>query len=417
MIILRFLVPLSALALVSCGDLLPGAPDESSVLEGPIEGLSPQQLSQFAQGDTEFSRTLGAPDGLGPVFVAQSCVACHAGDGKGHPLFNLSRFGRSGPTGFDPMRFAGGPQLQHRAVQRYVAEVVPVGATGVAVFMPPAVTGLGYLEAVDDNTLLALQDPDDTDGDGISGRVQLLAEDDLIVAVTAFDAVASDGPPSRGQAIDGRYIGRFGKKGVAVNLLHQAATAYHQDMGLTTELIPHDIFNPQVGAFATDTVPDPEVPASVLDAVTFYLRTLRAPPRRGRDDAAVMAGEAAFSAIGCAGCHLPSLRTGVSPIGPLNQVVFQPYTDLLLHDMGPELDDGYTEGTALTSEWRTAPLWGVGLAAASQGGQMRLLHDGRATSFRDAIRYHGGEGAASRAAFDGLSADEQEQVIRFLESL
>jgi CxxC motif-containing protein (DUF1111 family) len=413
----RLVTLLAATFLAACSDLLPGAPDDTAVLEGPIEGLSPAQLASFAQGDAEFSRIFASTDGLGPVFVAQACISCHAGDGKGHPLFNLSRFGRAGDTGFDPMRFAGGPQLQNRAVQRYVAEVIPAGVTGVAIFTAPAVTGLGFLEAVDDTTLLALADPDDQDGDGISGRVQMLAEDDLIVAVTAFEAIAADGPPSRGQPINGRYIGRFGKKGIAVNLIHQAATAYHQDMGLTTDLIPDDIFNPQVGTFATDTVPDPEVPASVLNAVTFYLRTLRAPPRRGRDDPEVMAGEAAFQRIGCASCHLPSLRTGVSSIGPLNQVEFQPYTDLLLHDMGPELDDGYTEGIALTSEWRTAPLWGLGLAASSQGGQMHLLHDGRAPGFRDAIRFHGGEGAASRAAFDALTADEQEQVLRFLESL
>jgi CxxC motif-containing protein (DUF1111 family) len=111
------------------------------------------------------------------------------------------------------------------------------------------------------------------------------------------------------------------------------------------------------------------------------------------------------------------LRTGTSPIGPLHLVEFHPYTDLLLHDMGPELDDGYTEGVALTSEWRTAPLWGVGLAAASQGGRMHLLHDGRAGGFREAIELHGGEASASRAAFRALAPGEQDQLFRFLESL
>jgi CxxC motif-containing protein (DUF1111 family) len=124
-----------------------------------------------------------------------------------------------------------------------------------------------------------------------------------------------------------------------------------------------------------------------------------------------------FAQAGCARCHTPVLRTGVSPIGPLNQVEFHPYTDLLLHDMGPELDDGYTEGIALTSEWRTAPLWGIGLAATAQGGRMHLLHDGRVTGLREAIELHGGEASASRAAVRAFTPEQQEQLFRFLESL
>jgi CxxC motif-containing protein (DUF1111 family) len=172
-----------------------------------------------------------------------------------------------------------------------------------------------------------------------------------------------------------------------------------------------------VGTFASDDVADPEVGSSTVSAVVFYLKTLRPPPRRNAGDPDVLAGEALFGTIGCAGCHHPVLRTGAASIGPLHQVEFHPYTDLLLHDMGAELDDGYTEGVALTSEWRTAPLWGVGLAAASQGGRMHLLHDGRAAGFREAIELHGGEAAASRARFRALDAGEQEQLFRFLESL
>ena len=116
-------------------------------------------------------------------------------------------------------------------------------------------------------------------------------------------------------------------------------------------------------------MPDPEVGSSTVSAVVFYLKTLKPPPRRNPQDPDVLAGEAHFAAVGCAGCHVPTLRTGASPLAPLHQADFHPYTDLLLHDMGPELDDGYTEGIALTSEWRTAPLWGVGLASAAQGGR------------------------------------------------
>lgn len=406
---------LCATALVACDSLLPSGPNSKNILEGPIDGLTRAQLATHIKGDGEFSRVFSPANGAGPLFVATACASCHVGDGKGHPVFNLTRFGRMGPGGFDPMRAFGGPQIQNRAILGYVGEVVPDGATGVAVFNAPAVTGLGLLEAVDDTTLLRLADSSDADGDGISGRVQLLDENDLLVEVTSLEAFLDEGVPTRGVPIGGKYIGRFGKKGVSVNLLHQTVTAYHEDMGLTTDLIITDVFNRQVGNFASDDVPDPEVFSSTVSAVVFYLKTLRPPPRRDGPD--VPAGEALFTQIGCASCHLPTLRTGASPIAPLHQVEFHPYTDLLLHDMGPELDDAYTEGVALTSEWRTPPLWGIGLAHTAQGGTMHLLHDGRAKSLREAIGFHGGEGAASRAGFNALTAAEQERLLRYLESL
>lgn len=411
----------SALVLVvvlaGCDAFLPSSPAGDSVLDGTVDGLTGAQLAAFSRGDEEFNRIFGPSDGAGPLFVASSCGACHVGDGKGHPVFNLTRFGRMVGGVFDPMRALGGPQVQNRAILRYIAEVVPGGVTGMSVFTAPSVTGLGFLEAVDDSTLLRLADPDDGDGDGISGRVQLLDEDDLIVEVTSLDGVANEGGPTRGVPIDGKYIGRFGKKGVTVNLLHQTVTAYHQDMGLTSSLVPEDLFNRQVGTFASDDVPDPEVGSSTVSAVVFYLKTLKPPPRRNPQDPDVLAGETHFAAVGCARCHLPTLRTGSAPLAPLHQAEFHPYTDLLLHDMGTELDDGYTEGVALTSEWRTAPLWGIGLASAAQGGRMHLLHDGRAKSLIEAVDFHGGEGAASRAAFRELSPEQREQVVRFLESL
>ena len=410
-------VVLLGLGLAACDALLPSLPRDEEVLDGPIDGLNGAQLATFAKGDEQFNRVVSAAEGTGPLFVATACGSCHAGDGKGHPVFNLTRFGRMGAGGFDPMRALGGPQIQNRAVPGYIAEVVPIGATGVSVFTAPAVTGMGLLEAVDDTTLLKLADSTDADGDGISGRVQLLDENDLLAEVTSLEAVVADGGPARGLLIAGKYIGRFGKKGVSVNLLHQAVSAYHEDMGLTTDLIPTDLFNRQVGNFASDDVPDPEILSSTVGAVVFYLKTLKPPPRRNANASEVLAGEALFAQVGCASCHTPTLRTGATAIAPLDRVEFHPYTDLLLHDMGPELDDGYTEGIALTSEWRTAPLWGIGLAAASQGGSVHLLHDGRAKSLVDAIGFHGGEGAASRAAFSALTPAERALLIRFLESL
>ncbi len=368
-------------------------------------------------GDAEFARVFSAADGLGPVFVATSCEACHVGDGKGHPLFNITRFGRDTVGGFDQMRAFGGPQLQDRAVLGYIAEVLPNAATGVARFTAPAVTGLGYLEAVDDTTLLNLEDPTDNDADGISGRVQLVDATDLLARVVSLEAIATEGPPTRGTLVGGKYIGRFGKKALAVNLLQQVVTAYHEDMGITSDFIPDEIFNPQVGAFTGDAVPEPEVAASVVNAVTFYIKTLKVPPRRNTSDPDVIAGQVLFDNGPCASCHLPELTTGASSLPALHRVTFRPYTDLLLHDMGPELDDGYTEGRATSAEWRTAPLWGIGLAARSQGGSMHLLHDGRAKSIPEAVQFHGGEGAASRTWFNALSDVQRRRLIAYLMSL
>ncbi|MEX2181619.1 MAG: di-heme oxidoredictase family protein [Gemmatimonadaceae bacterium] len=409
---------LTATLVSACDAVLPGAPEAVDELAGTVPGLSGPQTAMHFAGDAEFARVFGAADGLGPIFVAASCESCHVGDGKGHPLFNITRFGRDTPGGFDPMRATGGPQLQDRAVLGYLAESVPVGATGVARFTAPIVTGLGYLEAVDDTTLLNLEDPTDANADGISGRVQLIEASDLLAEVVSLEAIATDGPPSRGMLIDGQfYIGRFGKKALSVNLLQQVVTAYHQDMGITSDLIPHEIFNPAVGPFTGDGAPEPEVPASVVNAVTFYIKTLKAPPRRNVSHPDVIAGQVLFDNGPCASCHLPQLTTGASSLAALDRVTFAPYTDLLLHDMGSELDDGYTEGRATTSEWRTAPLWGIGLSARFQGGSMHLLHDGRAKSIPEAVQFHGGEGAGSRTWFNGLTDVQRRQVIAYLMSL
>lgn len=402
--------------LTACGPIVPAAPSDDEVLDGTIPGLTGPQIATHIAGDREFSRTFSSVEGLGPIFVASACASCHVGDGKGHPVFNLTRFGRSVVGGFDPMRDRGGPQVQPRAVLNYLAESVPTGATGVSIFTAPSVSGLGFLEAVDDSTLITLADPDDADGDGISGRLQLIEPSEFLAEIARLDQLF-EGDPTRQRPIDGRYIGRFGKKASAINLLHQTVTAYQQDMGLTTDLLPDDPINPLAGPFAGDDAADPEVSTNIVANVVFYLKTLKVPPRRGADDAEVRLGEGVFGQIGCAKCHVPALRTGASSFAPVDRKVFHPFTDLLLHDMGPDLDDGYTEGRALTSEWRTAPLWGLGLAEQAQGGRMFLLHDGRARSLREAIEYHGGEGAASRSAFRSLPPDRQELLLAYLRSL
>ncbi len=409
-----------ALLLAGCDQLTPSAPDVSQELAGLVDGLSRPQRALHLQGDAEFARVFSPSDGLGPVFVAASCESCHVGDGKGHPLFRITRFGRegtgsSGPV-FDPMSSDGGPQLQDRAIQGYIAEKIPSTSTGIAGFIAPAVSGLGFLDAVDDTTLMKLADPNDANSDGISGRLQLLEPTELHAAVIAQEVLSGAGS-ARGTLVGGRHIGRFGKKAQAINLLQQVVGAYHQDMGITTDLIPIEIYNPQVGAQARDAVPEPEVTSPVVDAVVFYMKTLKVPPRRNAQGADVVAGEQLFRASQCAQCHLPDLTTGESPIAALSRKLFHPFTDLLLHDMGPDLNDGYTEGSATNAEWRTAPLWGLGLAAGAQGGTARLLHDGRATSIEQAISFHGGEGAASRTWFNALTPEQRRQLLAYLRSL
>lgn len=391
--------------LSGCSGILPGEPDEDSVLAGPLEGLPFEQLAAHLEGDEQFAKIFGTAEGLGPVFVSNSCESCHIGDGKGHPLTTLTRFGRYEAGQWNPLIERGGPQLQDRSIAGYPPETVPPEATGIARFTPPAVTGLGFLAAVPDAALLTLSDPNDVDGNGISGVPNYIDPPDF------FEPAAAHIPSGN------KYIGRFGKKAGAIDLLQQVATAYLQDMGVTSDFFTKELFNVQAGLFTGDIVDDPEVSAAVVNNVVFYIRTLKAPPRRNENDPDVLAGESVFTDIGCAECHLPSLTTGVSDVEALSEKTFHAYTDLLLHDMGTALDDGYTEGTALTSEWRTPPLWGIGLAKDSQGGSLFLLHDGRAKSLSEAIEAHGGEAADSRDNFNALTAQEQTRLFKFLESL
>ncbi len=400
----RVVLPILAVLclLGGCDSLLPSAPESESVLAEPIEDLSPSQLATHLAGDEEFARVFGPDSGLGPIFVAASCESCHAGDGKGHPLTTLTRFGRDVNGQFDHMLDKGGPQLQHRSIAGYPAEEIPGEATGVTRLMPPAVTGLGFLEAVDDATILALSDPDDLDGDGISGVPNWVLAPDYVSLRNRVDQ-------------DGRYIGKFGKKASALDLTHQTVSAYLQDMGITSDQLSTDLHNPAAGQATGDNVADPEVSSAVVNNVVFYIRTLKVPPQR--DGTSVENGLVLFRQIGCNKCHVESLTTSDSDIDAISNKEFRPYTDLLLHDMGSELDDHYTEGSALSSEWRTAPLWGVGLAEDSQGGSAFYLHDGRASTLEESIALHGGEGSASRSNFDGLTDSEQESIISFLKSL
>ena len=384
------------LTLYACKKLEPGLPKDNATLDGPVDGLSPEQYSQFLRGDNAFNaETFTSDNGLGPLFVAASCGSCHAGDGKGHPFTTLTRFGQKDSSG-NTFLHLGAPQLQNRALPGHQPESLPVGAT-FSKFTPPANSGLGFLDAIADATILALADPDDKDGDGISGVAQWVPLKPYL-------------SPRAGSIVNkGFHIGRFGKKGSAYDLLQQTAGAYNQDMGITSTYEPYDTWSGHEI--------DPEITNQKLLDVVFYLKTLKAPVLRNQSDANVTAGKAIFTNIGCDKCHTPSLKTGSSPIAALSYKTINPYTDLLLHDMGAALDDGYTEGMATSAEWRTPPLWGLGLSKASQGGQYYLLHDGRAHSIEAAIELHGGEGTKSKNQYQNLTAQEKAQLVQFLESL
>jgi len=380
----------------SCEDILTQEPEMEDILDGPIDGLSSSESLEFLEGDVAFNEEVfTAETGLGPLFVATSCVSCHAGDGKGHPFTTLTRFGQSDASGNQFMHL-GAPQLQNRAIPGYLPEQIPNGASS-AKFMPPANTGLGFLAALTDAQILANADPFDSNNDGISGVPNYITPPSFF------------SPKWFHQENNGKYIGRYGKKAAAIDLLHQTVNAYNQDMGITSSFSPIDTY--------TGLEIDPEVSNKTVNSVVFYLRTLKAPIQRNANDPQVIAGKALFSDVKCASCHKPQWTTPNSDVAGLANKTFFPYTDLLLHDMGSGLDDGYTEGQALTSEWRTPPLWGIGLSKKSQGGQYFLLHDGRARSIEQAIIMHGGEALNSKNAYQQLTTSEKQKLVKFIESL
>lgn len=395
-ILLILILLVSVAVMVSCNKLLPGLPADDSVLDGPVEGLSGEQNQAFLRGDIAFNDDIfTSSNGLGPTFVATSCGSCHAGDGKGHPFTTLTRFGQSDTLG-NKFLHLGGPQLQSRALPGILPETIPAGAT-FSNFTPPANTGLGLLEAVPDATLIGLSDELDADGDGISGRPNWIHIPNYCL--------------SRPGTIErsGRYIGRFGKKAAVYDLQQQTANAYNQDMGVNSSYESYNTYNGlQI---------DPEISNQKVLDVIFYLKTLKAPIQRDQNNADVIAGKQIFTNISCGKCHTPQMQTGPSTIAALANKTIFPYTDLLLHDMGPSLNDGYTEGTAMPAEWRTPPLWGLGLSKNSQGGKVFLLHDGRAKSIEEAVSFHGGEASQSKTKFQQLNASDKAKLIQFLESL
>ncbi len=403
--LIRWYAGLALLGSLGCDSLVTDPPQDNQIFDAPLDGLTAAQLKAHLDGDEAFGEAFNTATGLGPVFNQTACVNCHPDEGRGHPSTNLTRFGRATADGFDYMLEFGGPQLQDRSIPGYPAEQLPFEATGISVRGGPIAVGLGLIEAIPDETILTNEDPNDANGDGISGRANFVPAPEWLEL--SPDKIIRDG----------MYLGRFGRKATAINLLQQTVSAYKADMGVTTDFDPVEIFNPAVGNTVGDNVPDPEVSAETVRNVVIYLQTLREPLRRNENAPEVLAGKQLFTTIGCASCHLPEMQTGPSAI---RQLAFKPvrlYSDLLLHDMGPQLADHYPEGQASGTEWRTAPLWGLGIVDNLLGGTPFYLHDGSTSDLTEVIDLHMGEAAGARSRFFELAETDQMSLIAFLKSL
>jgi len=409
--------------------------------------LSPERQNTFFVGNSFFNANwVTAPastegrDGLGPTFNTASCSACHFKDGRGRPplsadepfeglLLRLSVPG-AGAHGEPVGEPAYGGQFNHRSVQGVPAEGRAVveyterverfadGTTAslrvptvrfpelsfgpmregtmVSPRVAPAMVGLGLLEAVPEADIFALADPDDRDGDGVSGRPNRVWN----VAL---------GAPS---------LGRFGWKANQPDLLQQTAGAFLGDLGITSTLFPDENCPPaQQACRAAVRGGQPEIDDSKVAAVVLYSRALAVPARRDVDAPLTTRGAALFEQARCTACHTPTLRTGAAaPLPELAGQTFHPYTDLLLHDMGEGLADGRPDFLATGREWRTTPLWGVGLIERVNRHTF-FLHDGRARNLTEAVLWHGGEAERSRESFRAMTRVDRDALLAFLQSL
>jgi CxxC motif-containing protein (DUF1111 family) len=367
-------------------------------------------------GNPVFSAHAGR---LGPKFIARSCVACHANNGRALPpaigapmLQSVVRVGSDASGTPHPLL---GSVLQPQATTGaaeggavisgytmvngqyddgtpYTLRKPNYAFQGVtpshfSVRLTPPLVGLGLLEAVPESTILDLADPDDSSQNGISGRIQSVVdpENNLL------------------------RLGRFTAKGGQAKVKHQIAAALNKDMGVTTSIFP--LLEGETLAVA------PELGDSQLDEMTRYVALLGVGARRDLTKPQTLRGEQLFTAASCTQCHTPTLVTSPHhPMAELRGQTIRPYTDLLLHDMGPGLADNMGEGSATGSEWRTPPLWNIGLTAGVSGGEA-YLHDGRARSIEEAILWHGGEAEASKKAFLGMSAEDRAALVSFIKSL
>jgi CxxC motif-containing protein (DUF1111 family) len=408
-------------------------------LTKPVPGLAAELFTAFEEGEaffnTDFDAT-GQPrrGGLGPLYNAASCAACHNGAGRGAPVTSFDEasislvfqwtdtsLGASSPlasglgTVLNPAATAGHVAEGQAFVTYRTRTVSLADGTVVALRVPdyrielksgralpagmaisprlaPPLIGGGLLDGVREAVILERADPDDLDGDGISGRPNWLRE-------------------SGGKL----QLGRFGWKANQATLTDQVAAALANEMGVTSPVRPVDEAMRAARQEAKPTATD--IDAADLAAITAFPRYTAVPARADTSSAAVRAGAARFLDLGCESCHRATLVTGIVPDAPaLSNQTIHPFTDLLLHDMGEGLADGRSDGAATGREWRTAPLWGLSLTGRVNR-RVAFLHDGRARTLTEAVLWHGGEAARSAAAFAALDAHARSELLAFLESL
>ena len=411
----------------------------SQAFGNAFPGLTGYDIYVHHLGDLVFNQSfVTAPSpihsGLGPIFKNTSCINCHHNDGIGLPtagdlqsslLMRISLPGTDAHGG--PVPVPGyGTQLQDKAVFGKVPECkvnidytyqtfsfadgetyelraptytltnlyTPIsGNYMLSPRLAPPMFGLGLLEAVPESEIVALADPNDANGDGIKGKVNYVWD----------------------PATNSRQMGRFGWKANTASIKTQVAGAFNQDMGITSSVFPVES---SFGQSQYDGLKDdPELPDSLLNAVKFYAQTLGVPARRNTTDPTIKRGLQLFILAKCINCHKQTLTTGINVAFPsLSNQVIHPYTDMLLHDMGPGLADNRPDFLASGSEWRTAALWGVGLFQTVNNPGY-YLHDGRARTLTEAIMWHAGEAGQSSAYFSNLNKADRDAVLKFLGSL
>jgi CxxC motif-containing protein (DUF1111 family) len=401
----------------------------------------------FFVGDSFFNQnwvtapaSTTARDGLGPMFNSRSCAGCHFKDGRGR----APNFDGEAPTGYlvrlsiaernitgdqwgDPhyggqfhdralegVPAEGDLRVEYTEITGEFADGTPYNLRQPSVYLENLaygdlhpevlmsarvanqVIGLGLLEAIPEATLLAWSDPNDRNGDGISGRPNYVWD----------------------YHNNRQAIGRFGWKANQPHLLQQTAAAFNGDMGITTSLFPtQNCVDGQVECQNAPNGGHPEISDDDLLKVVLYMQTLGVPAQRNPDDQRVQHGYDLFQTAQCTACHIDTVTTGIHPTVPsLSHQNIHPFTDLLLHDMGEGLADGAPDYEANGQEWRTPPLWGIGLFE-TVNGHTSYLHDGRARNLTEAILWHGGEAEASREAFINMTAEERDALIAFLNSL
>ena len=375
---------------------------------------------QFFQLIWEPSPNRSEIDGLGPTYNERSCIACHRRNGRGGTPFEdrsgmLLRFGDA-YGGVDPV-YGGqlqtvsvsgvdiegdlvaelGPSIEHPlgvslTPVRYFADRLSMGPLSVGINQSPRITpqlvGMGLIDAIPMASIVALEDAQDLNQDGVSGRA----------------------------ARDNMGILRFGWKATQRTVLTQCASAFVNDMGITSPLQPFENCPPAQETCSSAASHHLDIDEVRLQATATYVSLLGVPAHRHVNADDYQRGALLFDQVGCATCHHPDFVTGESIEPELSDQHIWPYSDFLLHDMGEALDDGVAEGDASSAEWRTPPLWGIGLLS-DVNGALHLMHDGRARSVEEAILWHGGEASRSVSAFASLEKHQRIALITFVNAL